>query len=299
MAIPILKWPGGKAKLAAKIDEKLGPARGGRYIEPFCGACAVFLHRQAVGRITPGRAELSDLNVNLVLTLRTMKLHAEAVHHALRVPSAFPVKSGWERGYYETRDGFNVEFERLRVALERDNLCGVNVNVKIQRAATMIWLNRACFNGLWRENASGGMNSPVGRYDELTLPTRSTLLDFAAAMEGAGIQRRQFMDVLADAREGDVVYCDPPYAPLSKTASFTSYSRGGFGWNDQVMLAEAAAEAVRRGARVVLSNHATPEILDLYRHNGFEIEVFEVKRSISCKGEGRGKKIEEILAFAG
>lgn len=301
-AKPILKWPGGKSRLAPQIDEVLGPSRGKRYFEPFCGTCAVFLHRLQTGRIGDEIAEISDVNPNVVRLIHTVRTWPlDVTEMLLDLPSS----PGWESVYYEYRTRFNANVTRmLQMIADNGGYLpytsgrGVKVHDPIEHAALMLWLNHACFNGLWRENRKGLLNSPIGRYETLSMSFADGLVAFGRAFGNAHIRQRGFEVALEEAGAGDTVYCDPPYAPLSKTASFTSYS-GAFGETEQRKLASCAAAAVQRGARVVLSNSDVPWIRELYEGLGFEILGIETKRSISCKGEGRGAKVGELIISGG
>lgn len=164
----------------------------------------------------------------------------------------------------------------------------------LRRAALFIYLNRHGYNGLCRYNRSGGFNVPFGKYDAPGMPAEE-LLAASALLRGATITQKDFREVLHDCGKGDVVYCDPPYVPLSKTASFTAYAAGGFGPHDQRELVDEARAAAKRGARVVLSNHDTPETRELYL--GAELESIRVHRAISQRAETRGLVGELIAVY--
>jgi DNA adenine methylase len=162
-------------------------------------------------------------------------------------------------------------------------------------------LNRGGFNGLYRENRHGGFNVPMGSYARITLPEPAAFWEVSRLLQGVEIVTAEFGDVLARAQEGDQVYCDPPYVPLSATANFTAYCKEPFGPSQQQDLADAAREAAARGVRVVLSNHDLPTVIDhLYAEaRGFEhVARPRVARAISRNGADR-KAVAEVIAAIG
>jgi DNA adenine methylase len=162
------------------------------------------------------------------------------------------------------------------------------------RAARFIYLNKTCFNGLWRVNRAGQFNVPFGRYRNPLFRDRETLERASNVLRAAHLSCVRFELSLELARAGDFVYLDPPYDPVSKTASFTSYTPDAFGWHDQERLARACAELDRRGVSFLLSNSATPRVRKLYRR--FEQRVVRAPRHVSCKADGRGL-VDELLVF--
>ena len=272
---PILKWAGGKARLAKQIDEAFRDPCSGTYYEPFIGGAAVFLHRRRKKRIE--RAVLSDANAKLIALYAALRDDVEGVLDAL---ARLPMRD-WRERYYDVRDAFNA-----------------GPHHGAAHAARFLWLNRTCFNGLYRENLKGGYNVPVGRYARLSLPAPEKLRNVSKALAGVELRACSFEEVLAEAGADDQVYCDPPYVPLSATASFTAYCKAAFGPEEQQALADAAHAAATRGARVVLSNHDVPIVRqELYtKERGFRV-VFnpDVKRSISRKGSSR-EPVREVIA---
>jgi DNA adenine methylase len=272
---PILKWAGGKHKLAGQISDAFGEPCSGTYYEPFIGGASVFLHRKARGEID--RAVLSDVNAKLITLYTALRDDVESVLvELMRLP-----RQDWRERYYEIRERFNEG------PWEGPG-----------HAARFIWLNRAGFNGLYRENRRGHFNVPVGRYARLSLPAPSHFRDFAALLGGVELREAGFDEVIREARSGDQVYCDPPYVPLSATSSFTAYCREPFGFHEQVALAEASRAAALRGAVIVLSNHDLPLVREqIYpQARGFTVVArLAVTRAISRKKESRGK-VHEVLA---
>lgn len=276
---PILKWAGGKARLAAEICEAFAQPCYGTYFEPFTGSGAVFLHRRARGMLK-GKAILSDVNAKLMETHRAIRDDVDGVIRALE---RLPVED-WEDRYYEVREAYNE-----------------GPWVGTDHAARFLWLNRACFNGLYRENRRGGFNVPKGSYARLHLPEPWLFNEISRLLQNTEIVVADFEELLDRAGPGDHVYCDPPYVPLSVTACFTGYSKEPFGPTEQRALATCASRAGARGARVVLSNHDVPWVRDeLYPlHGGFEhVSTPQVSRAISRKGSDR-KSVAEVIAAIG
>lgn len=275
---PILKWAGGKARLAPNVCLAFRGYCAGTYIEPFAGAGAVALHRIAAGQVSD--VVLSDVNAKLMAVHTAIRDDVDAVLEELQ---ALP-SDDWKERYYAVRQSFND-----------------GPHVGPAHAARFLWLNRAGFNGLYRENRSGGFNVPVGRYARLSLPAESHFREVSGLLQGVTLLSTDFRAAIARAGDGDQVYCDPPYVPLTATANFTAYSKSPFGLREQRALAITAREAASRGAQVVLSNHDTPLVRqDIYPlAEGFRhVERPMVKRAISRHGATR-KAVGEVIAAIG
>jgi len=262
-ATPFLKWVGGKSRLLPELLRHL-PARMKRYHEPFVGGGALFFAAQ------PKRASLSDVNAELVHTYTEVRDDVAGVLDALA------------RHVYERE-----HFEMVR-ALEPESLS------PSARAARFIYLNKTCFNGLWRVNKSGKFNVPFGRYTAPRFCDPATLLRASHALQNVTITHQTYAEAALAAAPGDFVYFDPPYDPVSPTASFTGYSASPFLWTQQEELAAVCAQLNRRGVRFLLSNSATPRIRSLYAQ--FEQRIVRAPRSINSKADARGN-VDEILVF--
>jgi DNA adenine methylase len=164
-----------------------------------------------------------------------------------------------------------------------------------ERAKLFVYLNKHCYNGLCRFNSRGEFNVPFGRYAHVGFPELE-MQSFAVRAQAAELVCADFVHVMGQARRGDVVYCDPPYVPLSGTAHFTSYSAGGFGPDQQEALARAATELAQRGVTVLISNHDTEWTRRLY-HQADHLEAFGVRRHISCDGASRSDAKELLALF--
>lgn len=265
---PFLRWVGGKARLLPTLRAAL--PRGRRLIEPFTGSAAVFLGTRY------DRYLLNDANPDLIHLYQWLQ---KDVARFLRF--ARPLFLGRhpdEATYERTRDAFN--------RAERGSL---------ERAVLFLWLNHSCFNGVCRYNRKGEFNVPRGDdKGDLLLPERE-LLAFHAKAQAADIRLGDFRDVLAEAGEGDVVYCDPPYVPRSATASFTKYTEGDFGREDQEALAEACRAAAARGAAVVVSNSDTPETRAIY-HDALMVSA-RLSHIVGSRGDARVTVGEALLLY--
>ncbi len=264
---PFLKWPGGKFKLRDRIIAKIGPLTTGTYFEPFLGGAAVALNIEARKKV------LGDVNSSLI----------NLYHHVMQVDdfidyaaSFFVPANNTESAFYDLREQLNQTSDSKL------------------KAALTLYVNKHCYNGLMRENRSGEFNTPFGRYKKVTFP-KPELLSFKSQLRGAKFVNTSYAKLLKNAKAGDVVYCDPPYAPKSETAYFTSYSREKFGLEQQQELANVAEKLAAKGAKVLISNHDTEFTREIYK-GANEISIFPVKRSISCIGDKRDH-VDELLAI--
>ncbi len=273
MARPFLKWAGGKAKLAPLVAER-APERIGRYHEPFLGGGAVFFALREAGRIAD--AALADGNADLIGTWRAVRDDVEGVIAALEPLAARYLNTEQLQqafAYYKVRDDLRP---RLPVAW----------------AARLLFLNKTCFNGLYRVNRRGRFNVPHGRYEQPAILDAERLRDASRALAGVELCAEDFERACARAEPGDFVYLDPPYQPLSATSAFTQYTGADFGFADQQRLRDAFDALTERGVPALLSNSAHPDIENLYR--GYAIERVPMGRSINSNGAGR-KPIDELL----
>ncbi len=287
---PLLNWAGGKRQLLPELRAYY-PDRFERYIEPFFGSGAVFFDLLNAGRLEGRRARLVDLNPDLVGCYVALRDHPDDVIAELQVLARDHARHG-DACYYTVRDRFNI----LRAA---------SLGYTPDLAAMLIYLNRTGFNGLFRQNAAGEFNVPVGRYADPKICAVDHLRAVAAALSrrGVTIEQGSFEETLAGASRGDFVYCDPPYAPLSRTASFAHYTAGGFTAFDQVRLQQAVIAAARRGAVVVISNSSAAEIVTGYSSRealaaGLMLRYVPARRSINSRASGRGPVAELIITNA-
>jgi len=289
---PLLKWAGGKRQLLPHL-RPLYPARFNRYIEPFLGSGAVFFDLYSAQRLAGRRGRLADANPDLVGCYSVLRDAPEKVIAALERLADEHRRRG-DSCYYEVRD---TRFNPARAG---------SAAYTPALAAMLIYLNRTGFNGLFRLNRRGEFNVPVGRYANPTICDATHLRRVAAALRQPGItvELASFEQVLQDAGPGDFVYCDPPYAPLSRTASFAHYTAGGFSADDQRRLQQAVIAAAHKGALVVLSNSSAPEIAAAYgsgdaRRAGLRVRRVAAKRAINSRAVGRGPVDELLVTNAG
>jgi DNA adenine methylase len=263
---PFLKWAGGKFRV---LDEILPRLPGGsRLIEPFAGSAAVSLNAGYSSGI------VADSNRDLINLYRSIQVDADRFISETRQLFG---------GAYNNRSAFDALRSEFNESADA-----------FRRSVIFVYLNRHGFNGLCRYNGSGRFNVPFGRYKCPGLPS-AEIEAFAERTAALQFIRQDFETTMAESQHGDVIYCDPPYVPLSVTANFTSYAPDAFGFAQQKALAEKARECAGRGVPVVISNHDTAESRALYQ--GAEIHTFEVQRFISSKASTRGNAPELLAIF--
>jgi DNA adenine methylase len=265
-ARPVLKWAGGKNQLLPELMRRT-PKHFSAYHEPFVGGAALFFELSNQQRL--GHTYLSDINLSLI-----------EVYQALRdcpneVIAVLKQHIHAEDYYYQLRA---IDPKTLTLP---------------ERAARIIYLNKTCYNGLYRENRSGQFNVPFGRYKNPTICDEPNLRAAAIALGKCRLRHSHFSSVLEVAEAGDFAYFDPPYHPISTTSNFTSYAKDGFGERDQTDLRDVFAELTQRGVKVMLSNSSAPLIHELYA--AYRIETVFAARMINSKAASRGKIAEVIV----
>jgi DNA adenine methylase len=296
-ARPFLKWAGGKTQLLNEFNKRLPDGIGGtkvtKYVEPFIGGGAVFFSLNQ--RFSFKESTICDANEELILAYRVIQNSVEKLIAELEI-----LKSDYfsrseekkEKFYYEVRDAFNQKLPEIDFNNYHTGW--------IERTAQIIFLNRTCFNGLFRVNRNGGFNVPFGRYknpdilNEENLNDVATVLKTTRIISGDFTQCREFVD------DHTFVYFDPPYRPLNQTSSFTSYSKNGFYEKDQLRLVDFFKELDKKGAKVMLSNsdpkNENPNdsfFDDLFSE--YYIERVPAKRFINSNGACRGSINELII----
>lgn len=260
-----LKWAGGKSRIAADIENYLKD--GKRLVEPFVGSGAVFLNTSFEKYL------LCDTNSDLINLYNNLKQKPEELME--KTKEVFSPNNNTELKFYELRDEFN--------ALGSED---------IRKSSLFIYLNKHAFNGLCRYNQKGFFNVPYGRYKAPKCPLKE-MQAFATKAEFATFKCQDFEDTFKEITLEDVVYCDPPYVPLSITSSFTSYSKDGFDLKDQVRLAKNAIASRAKGISCVISNNDLEITRKIYE--GSDIHQISVQRHIASKASSR-KKAKEIIA---
>ena len=266
-AQPFLKWVGGKGGLLTQLEPLLPPDHARRrYFEPFLGGGAMFFH------LGPRRAVLGDMNKELVATYQVVADDVEALIRVLERMAG----EHCETHFYATREAWNDGRVRSRV----------------ERAATFIYFNRTCFNGLWRVNRAGKYNVPMGRYANPSVCLPERLRAASVALAGAQIKYSSYGDTLESAAAGDLVYLDPPYQPVSATANFTGYNAEAFDEKAQRKLAATFHRLDERGCLVMQSNSDTPLIRQLYAR--YRIDVVMAARNVNSRADKRGA-VQEVV----
>ncbi len=274
---PFVKWVGGKSSLLAQY-KPLFPQTAKNYFEPFVGGGAVFFHLKA--KNISSLYTLNDMNPELISVYRIVRDEVDALVLLL---SEFKAKHSKEF-YYKVRAWDRVDTFKKRTDLER--------------AARFLYLNRTCYNGLWRVNSKGQFNVPMGRYKNPNIENQDRLRGASQALQGVKLTNLDFSDCVAAAQAGDFVYFDPPYIPLNATSNFTSYSKDGFDLKDQERLAETVLDLHDRGCNVMVSNSSAQIVYDIYNSLGISsltIHSVEAKRRINSKSKKRGEIAEVVI----
>jgi DNA adenine methylase len=275
-----VKWAGGKTQLLGGY-RRYFPETFERYFEPFLGSGAVFFCLRSILEkkgITKKDCVLSDANAVLINGFVAVRDAVDKLISELKRHTREHHKDP-KGHYYEIRETF-------RTAVKREDF------PDLLNAADFIYLNKTCYNGLYRVNSQGKFNVPMGSYKKPSIVQESNLLKASRLLQGVELYVRSYQEVLKYAAKGDFIYFDPPYQPLSTTSSFTSYTRDSFSEDDQRTLFKVFDDLAKRGCLLMQSNSATPLIKDLY--SGYRVEEIFAKRMISCKGDGRGA-IKEVV----
>jgi len=260
---PFIKWAGGKTKLLGQLVPLI-PKDYNNYYEPFLGGGAVFFN------LAPRKAFLSDINEELINLYVVVRDRANQLIQELRKYDSS------EACYYECRN--------------KDREPGYKFMTSVQRAARTLYLNKTCWNGLYRVNSKDQFNVPFGQRKNPNIIDEETILSCSYALRDVSLKVEDFKTVLEKSEKGDFVYLDPPYVPLN-TTSFTSYTKDGFNWNDQLVLKDMCDELNKKGVRFMQSNSNSELVLDLYKD--YTINTIYAPRFINSKGNERNK-IEEV-----
>ena len=266
---PILKWVGGKRQLLDSIEPLI--PKCSTFYEPFIGGGAVLFSRQ------PDKAVINDLNPELINVYFTIKNEPKALIEKLK----------------EHRDNSSEEYFYSIRALDRDKEVFENM-MNVERAARIIYLNKTCYNGLFRVNSSGEFNSPWGRYKNPNITNETTINALHTYFNKANITIKcgDYREALKGIRKGAFIYFDPPYMPISSSASFTGYTAGGFGEQEQIALKEQCDALNEKGIKFLVSNSSCPFIEELYKD--YIVEHVNAKRAINANPQKRGE-IKEVL----
>lgn len=263
--IPFLKWPGGKRWLIANYAH-IFPKTFKSYIEPFLGSGSVFFH------LEPEHSLLGDSNPELINTYLSIKKNWKKVEKLLAIHQE------------------NHSTEYYYIVRDHDPSNG------FERAARLIYLNRSCFNGIYRVNREGKFNVPIGTRSSILLKT-DDFAEVSKVLSNADIREADFETLIRKAKKSDLIFADPPYALSNNSNGFVKYNQKLFSWEDQVRLANALVEAHRRGCHIIATNLNHPLIRKLYLQKGFKLEVANRFRPISANSSSR-QQFSELLIIA-
>lgn len=272
IATPFVKWAGGKRQLLTELHEHV-PAKFGTYYEPFVGGGAMAF--SILSENPRAICSLSDLNSELIITYVTVRDRVEELISSLRKHAANYALDP------------KVYYYATRASTPRG---------QVEKASRLLFLNRTCFNGLYRVNSNGQFNVPIGSYANPNIINEVTLRAASRTLHSRKISIKccDFTAVLRTAKRGDFVYFDPPYQPVSKTASFTSYTRMDFGIRDFARLAETCEELSKRGCHVLVSNSDVKDVRAAF-DNDWSVGRLRAKRAINSVGSSRSGHSELLI----
>ena len=270
---PFVKWAGGKRQLIPILNQNL-PEYFGTYYEPFLGGGALLFH--ILTDKNGQKCSISDLNSDLVLAYTTIRDRIDALIISLK---------NHEKNYQKNPESYYYSI--------REN----NPRSAIEKTSRLLFLNRTCFNGLYRVNSKGKFNVPLGKYSNPNIVNEENLRAVSNILQSSrvSIKCRDFEAVLRDAKKGDLVYFDPPYQPVSATSNFTSYTNKDFTYDDLTRLSELCLKLDSRGCNVLLSNSDSKEVADIFDKNTWKITRIEANRSINSNSKKRTGHFELLI----
>jgi len=270
---PFVKWAGGKRQLIPILNQNI-PESFGTYFEPFLGGGALLFH--ILTDKFSQKCSISDLNSDLVLAYTTIRDRIDSLIISLK---------NHEKNYQKDSESY---FYSIRES---------NPRSEIEKTSRLIFLNRTCFNGLYRVNSKGKFNVPLGRYSNPNIVNEENIRAVSQILQSSriSIKCRDFEAVLRDAKKGDLVYFDPPYQPVSATANFTSYTTKNFTYDDLTRLAELCLKLDSRGCKVLLSNSDSKEVADIFVKNPWNITRIKANRSINSNSNKRSGHFELLI----
>ena len=270
---PFVKWAGGKRQLIPILNENL-PKTFGTYFEPFLGGGALLFHM--LNERNRQKCNISDLNSDLVLSYTTIRDRVNDLISSLKNHEKNYQKDS-KFYYYSIRDS--------------------NPRSQIEKTSRLLFLNRTCFNGLYRVNSKGKFNVPLGKYTNPNIVNEDNLHSVSNILQSSkvSIQCRDFEAVLRDAKKGDLIYFDPPYQPVSDTANFTSYTNKNFTYDDLSRLANLCMKLDEKGCNVLLSNSNSKEVTDMFSKKPWKINKIHANRSINSDSKKRTGHFELLI----
>ena len=271
---PFIKWVGGKRGLLEQILP-LFPKKFNNYYEPFVGGGAVFFELFSKGLLKNKKIILSDINSELVNSYNIVK------------NNPFELIAKLEKYKEQHSKEFYYQIRELDRKEDYNNLSN------LEKATRFIYLNKTCFNGLYRVNKKGYFNTPIGSYKNPNIVDHNVILSASEALQNVIIKHQSFKEILKETKKDDFVYFDPPYYPLNETSNFTSYDSNCFLEDEQFELFEVFEKLSDKGVKVVQSNSDTKFIKDLYKD--YNVKIVHANRFINSKSNGRGKITEVVI----
>ena len=270
---PFVKWAGGKRQLIPILNENL-PKSFGTYYEPFLGGGALLFH--ILTERDGQRCNISDLNSDLVLAYTTIRNRIDELISSLK---------NHERNYHKNSKSYYYSVRES------------NPRSEIEKTSRLLFLNRTCFNGLYRVNSKGKFNVPLGKYTNPNIVNEDNLRAVSDILQSSrvSIKCRDFEAVLQDAKKGDLVYFDPPYQPVSQTANFTSYTNKDFTIDDLDRLAKLCKKLDSKGCKVLLSNSDSKEVEDMFSNKSWKVNKIQANRSINSDSKKRTGHFELLI----
>jgi len=270
---PFVKWAGGKRQLIPILNQNL-PESFGTYYEPFLGGGALLFH--ILTDKNGQKCSISDLNSDLVLAYTTIRDRIDALITSLK---------NHEKNYQKDSESYYYSIRES------------NPRSEIEKTSRLIFLNRTCFNGLYRVNSKGKFNVPLGKYSNPNIVNEENIRAVSHILQSSrtAIKCRDFEAVLRDAKKGDLIYFDPPYQPVSATSNFTSYTTKDFTYDDLTRLAELCLKLDSRGCNVLLSNSDSQEVVDIFAKNPWKITKIAANRSINSNSKKRTGHFELLI----
>ncbi|MGI0057362.1 MAG: DNA adenine methylase [Nitrosarchaeum sp.] len=270
---PFVKWAGGKRQLIPILNQNL-PESFSTYYEPFLGGGALLFH--ILTDKNGQKCSVSDLNSDLVLAYTTIRDRIDTLINSLK---------NHEKNYQKDSESYYYSIRES------------NPRSEIEKTSRLIFLNRTCFNGLYRVNRKGKFNVPLGKYSNPNIINEENIRAVSHILQSSriSIKCRDFEAVLRDAKKGDLVYFDPPYQPVSTTSNFTSYTNKDFTYDDLTRLAELCLKLDSRGCKVLLSNSDSKEVTDIFAKNPWKVTRIEANRSINSNSKKRTGHFELLI----
>lgn len=266
-----LKWAGGKSQILDELVKRF-PKKFNRYFEPFVGAGTVFFYIKKFNKVE--KCFISDINEELINVFKVVKKRPNELIDELKIH---------KENYQKDKKNYYYHVRKMKPIDLSD----------VENAARFIFLNKTCWNGLYRVNSKGKFNVPMGGYKNPRIFDIKEIKQASHLLRNVSIRKSDFSSVLKSAKDGDFIYFDPPYQPISKTSSFTSYTKNAFDEEDQKKLAEVFQKLAKKGCLVMLSNSDSELIRKLYKY--FKIHVVKARRIINCQGDKRGPINELVI----